>query len=91
MISSGVAWMEPTLARASVTPNSTCCSWAAYPFTVLTRLGIRSARRWYWLMTSDHADLTCSSWVCIELYPQPDNPSTVNKAEAKTETRIEFP
>jgi hypothetical protein len=26
---SGVTWMEPTLARASVTPISTFCSWAA--------------------------------------------------------------
>ena len=51
-------------ARASVTPISTACSCAAKPFTVLTRFGIRSARRWYWLTTSDQADFTCSSCTC---------------------------
>src|SRR5947208_2453636 len=43
--SSGVAWMLPTRERASVTWISTCCSCAVNPLTVLTRLGIRSARR----------------------------------------------
>ncbi len=32
-------------------------SCAATPLTVLTRFGIRSARRWYWLTTSDQAAL----------------------------------
>ena len=42
---SGVAWMLPTLARALVTPSSTSFSCWAKPFTELTRLGTRSARR----------------------------------------------
>ena len=50
-------------ARASVTPSSTSRSCCAKPFTVSTRFGIRSARRWYWFTTSDHAALTCSSWL----------------------------
>ncbi len=37
------------------------CSKLASPLTVLTMFGIRSARRWYWLSTSDHDALTCSS------------------------------
>src|SRR5215475_105289 len=41
-----------TLARASVTCVRTSRSCAAYPFTVSTRLGIKSARRWYWFYTS---------------------------------------
>ncbi|MNC90703.1 hypothetical protein D3C83_68330 [compost metagenome] len=57
----GVAWIVPTLARASVTPSSTCVSCAANPFTVFTRFGIRSARRWYWFTTSAQAALICSS------------------------------
>ena len=60
-MSSGVAWIAPTLARASVTPSSTVRSCAAKPSTVRTRFGIRSARRWYWFSTSDHAALICSS------------------------------
>ena len=61
---SGVSWMEVARARASVTPTSTRSSCAAYPFTVFTRFGMRSARRWYWFSTSDHAALVDSSWVC---------------------------
>ena len=37
--------VEVTQARASTTAVSTSFSWAANPFTVSTRLGIRSARR----------------------------------------------
>ena len=33
------------------------------PLTVLTRFGIRSARRWYWFTTSLHAALVASSLV----------------------------
>src|SRR3979409_2733949 len=62
--------MLPTLARAWVTPSSTSFSCCAKPFTELTRLGTKSARRWYWLTTSDQPDLTCSSWLWITLYPQ---------------------
>ena len=62
-----VAWMLPTLARALVTPSSTSFSCCANPFTELTRLGTRSARRWYWFKTSDQLDLTCSSLVWIVL------------------------
>ena len=63
-MSSGVSWMEVALARASVTPTSTRSSCAAKPFTVATRFGIRSARRWYWFTTSDQAAFTASSWFC---------------------------
>jgi hypothetical protein len=59
LISSGVAWMRPALARASTTLVSVSCSKLASPLTVATMLGIRSARRWYWLSTSDQAALTC--------------------------------
>src|SRR6185369_13590309 len=45
--SSGVGWMLPTFARALVTPSSTSFSCWAKPLTVFTRLGTRSARRWY--------------------------------------------
>src|ERR1700726_1909665 len=61
--------MLPTLARALVTPSSTSFSCCAKPFTELTRLGTRSARRWYWFKTSDQLDLTCSSLVWIALRP----------------------
>ena len=63
LMSSGVARMLPTFERASVTPSSTSRSCCAKPFTVSTRFGIKSARRWYWFTTSDHAAFTCSSWV----------------------------
>src|SRR5436305_8750752 len=62
--------MLPTFARALVTPSSTSFSCCAKPFTELTRFGTRSARRWYWLTTSDQPDLTCSSSLWIVLYPQ---------------------
>ena len=64
---SGVAWMLPTFARALVTPSSTSFSCCAKPFTELTRLGTRSARRWYWFTTSDQFDLICSSSLWIAL------------------------
>ena len=53
------AWVA--LARASMTLVSTFCSWAAKPLTVSTRFGIRSARRLYWLSTSDHLALAVCS------------------------------
>ena len=37
------------------------------PLTVFTRLGTRSARRWYWLSTSPHAALMLSSCDCSVL------------------------
>src|ERR1051326_6806191 len=76
--SSGVAWMLPTFARASVAPMRTFCSCEAKPFTVLTRFGTRSARRWYWFTTSDHEAFTCSSPLCRSLYPQPAGSNTAN-------------
>ena len=60
---SGVIWIEPTFERALVTPSSTSFSCCAKPCTTLTRLGMRSARRLYWLSTSDQAAFTCSSFV----------------------------
>jgi hypothetical protein len=59
--------MPPTRERALVTPSNTSFSWAAKPFTVSTRFGTRSARRWYWLSTSAQALLICSSWDCSVL------------------------
>jgi hypothetical protein len=61
LISSGVAWIEVALARASTTLVSVSCSKLASPLTVATMLGIRSARRWYWFSTSLQPALTCSS------------------------------
>jgi hypothetical protein len=58
---SGVTWMLVALARASITRVSVSCSKLASPLTVATMLGIKSARRWYWLSTSDQADCVCSS------------------------------
>ena len=55
--------MEVALERASITLVSVSCSSFASRLTVATRLGTRSARRWYWLMTSDQLVLTCSSVV----------------------------
>jgi hypothetical protein len=49
-----VAWIEVTFERASITLVRVSCSNFASPLTALTRLGIKSARRWYWLMTSAH-------------------------------------
>src|ERR1700747_1055870 len=42
-----------------MSPN-TVCSCLAYPFTVSTRFGIRSARRCSTTSTCDHADFTAS-------------------------------
>ena len=61
LISSGVAWIEVALDRASITLVSVSCSKLASPLTVATILGIRSARRWYWFNTSLQPALTCSS------------------------------
>jgi hypothetical protein len=65
--SSGVAWMLVALARALTTASSVPRSKFAAPFTVFTRFGTRSARRWYWLATSAHAAFTCSSapWILL--------------------------
>ena len=63
LTSAGVAWIAVALARASITLVSVSCSKFASPLTVATMLGIRSARRWYWLSTSAHAAVTCSSSV----------------------------
>ena len=56
------------LLRASTTPSSVSFSWEAYPFTVFTRLGIRSARRWYCVSTFAHWLFTFSSIVTNPLY-----------------------
>src|SRR5260221_486867 len=63
--------MLVALARASTTRVSVSRSKLASPLTVATMLGIRSARRWYWFSTSDHAALDCSSRRWKSLYPQP--------------------
>jgi hypothetical protein len=62
LISSGVAWIAVARARASITFCSVVCSKFASPLTVSTMLGIRSARRWYWLSISAQADFTASSF-----------------------------
>src|SRR5262245_21361389 len=49
----------------------TPCSCAAYPFTVSTRFGIRSLRRWSWFSTWAHCALIASSSVTNVLYEQP--------------------
>ena len=58
---SGETWIDVALARASMTFINVSCSKLASPLTVATRLGTRSARRWYWLSTSLQADLLDSS------------------------------
>jgi hypothetical protein len=65
--SSGVTWMLVALARACTTASSVLFSKSAAPFTLATRFGIRSARRWYWLPTSAQAAFTCSSacWIVL--------------------------
>src|SRR3979490_3272247 len=82
--------MLPTLARALVTPSSTSFSCCAKPFTELTRLGTKSARRWYWLTTSDQLDLTCSSLVWIALYPQLVRLNVASAASTVHNLRIEI-
>src|SRR5882757_4012154 len=82
--------MLPTLARALVTPSSTSFSCCAKPLTELTRLGTRSARRWYWLTTSDQLDLTCSSLVWIALYPQLVRLSVASAASTVQSLRMPF-
>src|SRR5512133_3542274 len=61
-----VAW-----ARAATTASSVWRSWAAYPFTVSTRFGTRSARRWYWFSTSAQAPETEFSAFGIDWKPHP--------------------
>src|SRR5665811_1504457 len=64
--------MAPTSpVRACATSLNTCSSCAAYPFTVDTRFGIRSARRCSCTSIWLRAAVVCSSIVWIELYPQP--------------------
>src|ERR1700737_1890505 len=82
--------MLPTLARALVTPSSTSFSCCANPFTELTRLGTRSARRWYWFTTSDQLDLTCSSFVWIAFSPQLVGLSAASAASTVHNLRIEI-
>src|SRR5881628_2565739 len=50
-----------SLARASATSVKTVCSCFAYPFTVSTRLGMRSARRCSCTLICAAAAFTCSS------------------------------
>ena len=87
---SGEACTEPTFARALVTPRSTSFSWLAYPCTVCTRLGIRSARRLYWFSTSAQAPFTCSSFDWKSLYPQPERASVAIAASAQRILRMFF-
>src|ERR1700704_5478167 len=82
--------MLPTLARALVTPSRSSFSCWAKPFTELTRLGTRSARRWYWLTTSDQFALTCSSLVWIALWPQLVRLSVASAASTVHNFRIEI-
>src|SRR2546430_1996968 len=62
--------MELALARALVTSSRTVRSCAAKPFTVSTRFGTRSARRWYTFCTCAHFSLTLwsatTSWLLTE-------------------------
>src|SRR5579863_9725867 len=51
---------------------------------------MRSARRWYWLTTSDQAAFTLSSCCCRALYPQPDNVSNAAPSKAVIHARIGF-
>src|ERR1700682_1289677 len=81
--------MLPTLARAFVTPRSASFYCCAKPFTELTRLGTRSARRWYWLTTSDQLDLTCSSLLWIALEPQLVRLKVASAASTVHNLRIE--
>ena len=52
-------WDSPDVAaaidRVRATYSNTSFSWAAYPFTVSTRLGMRSYRRWSCTSICDHA------------------------------------
>ena len=57
-------------ARADTTASNVSFSCAAYPLTVLTRFGLRSARRWYWFSTLLQAVPTASSCDTIELYEE---------------------
>src|SRR5262249_4430463 len=88
LTASGGTLTEVAFARACVTPRSTSFSCAAYPCTVATRLGIRSARRLYWLSTSDHAAFTCSSLDWMSLYPQPDSMSDARSVANHTSLRM---
>jgi len=55
------------LARAWMTASSVSFSKFAAPFTVFTKFGIRSMRRWYWFCTSAQAAFTASSddWIVL--------------------------
>ena len=58
----------PTIAaRALAMLSNTDFSWLAYPFTVSTRLGIRSARRCSWFSTCPQAASTCCSSLTMRL------------------------
>ena len=48
-----------TAERAFVTSSKTVFSWAAYPFTVLTKFGIRSSRRFSCTVMSLQASSAC--------------------------------
>ncbi len=56
-----------SLARALAMLVKTVVSWAATPFTVSTRFGMRSDRRWSWVWIWAFAWLTRSSRVWIVL------------------------
>src|SRR5436190_14154042 len=81
----------PSAARArAISPNTTC-SWVATPFTVSTRLPIRSLRRWSWLSTSAQPALTFWSAVTSRLYWPTRQPPTASSAIATTATAIQTP
>ena len=78
-----VAWL-----RACITPSSVSFSCEAYPLTVLTRFGIRSARRWYCVSTLDHCPFTFSSILTKRLYPV--TPQMTRRATATKIMIVDF-
>ncbi len=77
------------MARASTTAVRVSCSWRAKPLTVSTRLGIRSARRWYWFSTWDQAAFTCSSYCGMLLMPQPVSSQDMKSTAASCQVNRE--
>ena len=69
IVSAGVR-APASFARDSAIVSRICFSCAAKPFTVSTRFGMRSFRRWSWFCTSPQAPLIDSSSVVNRLYEQ---------------------
>src|SRR4051812_322373 len=76
MVSAGL-FAASNFDRESAMSLKMLSSCVAYPFTVSTRLGIRSLRRWIWFCTSPHAPLIASSCVVNLLYEHPDNVTAI--------------